>query len=835
MSLKIYHLSDPVQLPEVGAKAFNLHRLHRFGYNVPEAWFLPVEAMEIFLKENNILPALYALKQEGKISRTSALRAARDLRAEIIKAPLPRELSEALRERILLDKSGRFSVRSSSVNEDLEQNSYAGQYASVLDVAPLVAEMERAVRHVWASQWSDPLINYAFKNSHAIPEPGMGVVIQKMVHAEIAGVLFSYNPFTYNKNEMVLEYVKGLGEGLVSGEKTPEHLIYSRTTGRFKKADEIPKKYIKPFDMLIQGAATLEKKTGLAVDIEWAYDGTALYFLQLRAITTLGQNQIIWTDENVGEVIPDIVTPYSWSILNPITNGAFKRFLHELGSDAYPEQGLFGLYKGKVYLNNTAFTETMSRFYLSSYKPRGGASVPLPLQWLRLFLFPLRMGRAMWRVWRLSQNMGARMSSHMADHEHRLKTLAYAREENARQAYDKINRLVALHHETMHLHVTNTILAEFYFQILKKIIGAWGRDVPDASAGSVLAGLGEAESARSGRALWAIARKIKDHPELRALFEMDDTEELERKLLEKDKERVIIREIQSFLREFGHGALHEFELLYPRWQEDRSYIYTNIQNYLNGEIGDMGIQERKLAESRSEMLTRLRGGMNIFKRTAFNYIYCRAALFGSQRENLKQCLLKAHFELKKHLLHIGRHLTEKKVLATAGDILFLQHEEIAPYLAEQPPVKKVAPLIAERRKKRATDINEEHPAKMMQIGELWRPVIEEMDEEGALQGIGCSAGVVEGRARIIVNEQSFHKLQKGDILVASSTNPGWTPLFMTAAGVVTEIGGALSHGAIIAREYGIPMVTAVKKATRLIADGDRIRVNGSSGQVEILS
>ena len=835
MSLKIYHLSDTVRLVDVGAKAFNLHRLYRFGFNVPEAWFLPVEAMVVFLKENNILPALYALKQEGKVSRSNALRAARDLRAEIIKARLPHDLLQAIRDQIIQDPSLRFSVRSSSVNEDLEQNSYAGQYASVLDVAPLVAEVERAVKHVWASQWSDPLINYAFKNSYAIPDPGMGVVIQKMVDARIAGVLFSYNPFTYNKNEMVLEYVKGLGEGLVSGEKTPEHLIYSRTTGHFKKADDIPKKYIKPFDLLIQGANALEKKTGLAVDIEWAYDGKALYFLQLRAITTLGQNQIIWTDENVGEVIPDIVTPYSWSILNPITNGAFKRFLHELGSDAYPEQGLFGLYKGKVYLNNTAFTETMSRFYLSSYKPRAEASVPLPLQWLKLFLFPVRISKAMWRVWRLSQNMGGRMSRHIAEHGQRLKTLTHTREESARQAYDKAERLIALHHETMHLHVTNTILAEFYFQILEKIIAAWGKDVPNASAGGVLAGLGEAESARSGRALWSIARKIKKYPAIQALFEIDDTRELEKKLLEKDSERVIVGEIQSFLREFGHGALHEFELLYPRWQEDRSYIYANIQNYLNGDIGDFATQERKLAASRSEMVARLRAGMNIVKRAAFDYIYNRAALFGSQRENLKQCLLKAHFELKKHLLHIGRYLTDKKVLAAPGDILFLQHDEIRPYLAETLPVKKVAGLVAGRRKKRAADINEEHPSKMMQIGELWRPVIEEMDEEGALQGIGCSAGVVEGRARIIINEQSFHKLKKGDILVAASTNPGWTPLFMTAAGVVTEIGGALSHGAIIAREYGIPMVTAVKKATKLIADGDKIRVNGSNGQVEILS
>ncbi|HHM02216.1 MAG TPA: hypothetical protein ENJ15_04330 [Caldithrix abyssi] len=835
MSLTIFHLSDSVPLTKVGAKAYNLNRLYRFGFNVPEAWFLPVEAMEFFLRENNILPLLYALRQEGKVSRGNALEAARALRAEILKAPLPHELLELIKESVLKEPRGRFSVRSSSINEDLEQNSYAGQYASVLDVAPVVADLERSIRRVWASQWSEPLINYAFKNSYPIPEPGMGVVIQRMVEPEIAGVLFSYNPFTFNKNEMVLEYVKGLGEGLVSGEKTPEHLIYSRATSAFKQAGDIPKKYIKPFDMLIQGAGTLEKKTGLAVDIEWAYDGEALYYLQMRAITTMGQNHILWTDENVGEVIPDIVTPYSWSILNPITNGAFKKFLQELGTDDYPEHGLFGLYKGKVYLNHTAFNETMSRFYLSSYKPAADSSLALPVQWLRLLLFPLRIGRALWRVWRLSQNMEERMKRHIVAHGQRLKAISFEKKEDARTAYKRIDHLVELHHETMHLHVTNTILAEFYFQLLKKIIDGWGHAVPGAGAEAVLAGLGEAESARSGRALWKISQKIKSYPRLRSLFDTDDLGELEKQLLETDKEKVIIREIRAFLREFGHGALHEFELLYPRWQEDRSYIYANIQNYLNSEIEDLPEHDQKLSGMRSDMLRQLRENMNIFKRPVFNYIYSRAALFSSQRENLKQCLLKAHFELKKHLLHIGSVLVEKKVLDRPGDILFLQHEEIKPYLAEKLPVKKVTTLIAERRKKRASDINQEHPPRMMQIGELWRPVIEESSDGDALQGIGCSAGVVEGRARIIVNEQSFNRLQKGDILVAASTNPGWTPLFMTAAGVVTEIGGALSHGAIIAREYGIPMVTAVKKATKLIADGDRIRVNGSNGQVEILS
>ncbi|RMH63274.1 MAG: hypothetical protein D6677_07600, partial [Calditrichaeota bacterium] len=507
MSL-IFSLSQKVTLDEVGAKALNLHRLHAFGYNVPEAWFMPVQAFRDFMAENSLDGLYRELKANSRLSRNKAIEAARELRRGVMQGKLPKVWLEALEEVLPLKAGATFSVRSSSVNEDLEQNSYAGQYASLLNVPATPSALERAVLRVWASQWSDELVSYAFKNSMNIPGAEMGIVVQKMVQPRIAGVLFSYNPFTFNKNEMVLEYVQGLGEGLVSGEKTPEHLIFNRRENSFKSADNIPRDYLKAFDRLVQSAVALEKKTGLAVDVEWAYGDDQLWFLQMRAITTLGQNRIIWTDENVGEVIPDIVTPYSWSILEPITNGAFRYFLKNVGVANYPEHGLFGLYKGKVYLNHTAFNETMSRFYLSHYKPRPGRSEPMVVQWLKLFLFPVRVLNALGRVTWLARSMNRRIDAHLGRHAARLRELRFDKKETPRTAYTRINAIMRLHHQTMAFHVSNTILAELYFQILKKLTESWCATCDEVSAEGLLAGLGEAESARSGKALWAIALLI---------------------------------------------------------------------------------------------------------------------------------------------------------------------------------------------------------------------------------------------------------------------------------------------------------------------------------------
>jgi len=835
----LIHYSGKSAIEQVGAKALNLSRLLRYGLRVPEAWFLPVSALHDFMQENRLDGHLVNLKKSSGQSLKACLSAAAELRREIrlqqLQPALLAELKNFVHGLNTETAQANFSVRSSSINEDLEQHSFAGQYSSVLNVPPLVTSLCKNIKVVWASQWSDQIISYAFKHSLPIPAPEMGVIIQRMIRPDIAGVLFSNNPYTFNKNEMIVEYVHGLGEALVSGEETPVHLTYNRNQKILNKGKEILSKTdLRAINILIDTASMLEKKTGLAVDIEWAFADGEMYYLQMRSITNFGQTGILWTDENVGEVIPDIVTPYTWSILNPVTNNAFKMFLEKLGIKDYPAEGLFGLYKGKVYFNSTAFQQTLNRFYLSGYQ--GGGNDRLVEKILHRIFVPFRLFGALLRFFRFSARLPRMIKEYLHGYVPKLKEISYSAKMEGVVSYKRMARIVSLHGKTMFFHISDTILAELFYQFLKKITDRWVQPKTGFGADALLTGMGEAESALSGEALWDIAMTIKKSPRLSDIFDLPDAGQIESRLAESDEGKNILAALDGFIRRYGHGALHEFELLYPRWWEDRSYIYTNIRTYLKTEIAlDFEGSHKKLTVQRKDNLKTALRLIPFVLKPVFKYLYKKAAYFSGERENLKQAFIKAHSELKKHLLNTGRLLQNDGILKRRDDILFLRHEEIKKYIQDIPVKDAIISELDIRRANRSRFIREEHPARMMQIGELWRPVYDEGPAgDDDLKGIGCSAGIVEGRACIILNDSQFSRLKQGDVLIAPSTNPGWTPLFVVAAAVVTEIGGALSHGAIIAREYGIPMVAAVKKATIKIKDGDRVRVNGHTGLVHIL-
>ncbi len=219
-------------------------------------------------------------------------------------------------------------------------------------------------------------------------------------------------------------------------------------------------------------------------------------------------------------------------------------------------------------------------------------------------------------------------------------------------------------------------------------------------------------------------------------------------------------------------------------------------------------------------------------RIFFRWVFRKALFFSVQRENLKQAFVKAHFELKKHLSVLAKQLN----LPDVRKILFLTSAEITDTFSGALRAEQIKALINEREEERSEYLTIRHPSRIKQIGEHWIPA--ETDDSSSalelLQGIACSAGIVEGRARVILNPEDSATIENGDILITRAVNPGWTPLFVSLSGVACEIGGALSHGAIIAREYGLPMVTAVTGITMKIKDGQRIRLNGFSGTIEIL-
>jgi len=800
----------------VGAKAFNLWRLQRWGFSIPQTVFVPMEVYSAYLVSNRLtqIEKEFIKAVEHSSALPQILRIAQKLRRGILTGAFPEKI-----EREVVKCAATFTfplaLRSSSLHEDSGRHSFAGQYLTVLDVAPAPKEIGTALKQVWASQWDETVIRYLLERKIRFDKSGMGVIIQQMLTPRYSGVLFSKDPAA-GTDRLLIEYVEGLNEALVSAEKTPLQLFFDRKDKKFS-----PKENRSAFaENLVTQSLRLEKKTQQPVDVEWAVVNSRLYFLQFRPITT-SIKTILWTDENVGEVIPDIVTPYSWSILKPITNRAFADFLRRLGLRNYPPEGLFGLYKGKVYFNSTAFNELINTFYISGRFRLG--QIP------QLFVFIMR---ALWLNRRLPRKITMHLMRCEKEHSAQKTVSEYGLSEIGRQ----IRTLIKRHKQTMSLHIACTVFAELYYQFLDKLCLRWLGDPAGMRADLLLTGLNEARSALSGRALLKIAASIKKR-KLQQIFLEEDYPQIETLLEQNPEGRDLLQQIQQFIREFGHGSSHEFELFYPRWWEDKQYIYSNLKNYLKEE-GPLQWAEKqeKTTRLRKENLLKAQQALPFIKRRFLKHILRKAAFFGTQRENLKQAFVKRHSILKKYLLRLGATAQKQNILDRPLDILFFTEKEIDAWTSNngQPPLAST--LVIRRKEERQKNLTARHPKRMRQLGSQWFPEAQETAQTSrTLKGIGCSPGVVQGPVRILHSAEEAHLLQKGDILVTRSTNPGWTPLFILAAAVVTEIGGALSHGAIIAREYGLPMVAALAGATKKLKDGQTVRVDGTGGEVKILN
>jgi len=819
--LKYYTPEQKPSQQQVGAKAYHLVRLLQNKFLVPKSVFIPVIVYSEFLADNDLTSYLNDFKQNVDIQKIKS--AAAKIRDLIITSQFSAEGLQTLQTiaELFPDK---VAVRSSGINEDSEQQSFAGQYDTILNVPAIAASLAESLKKVWASQWNDNAVEYLLKMNQKKFEDGMGVIIQQMVQPDIAGVLFTRDPNNPSNDKIIIEYIEGLGDDLVSGLKTPQHLELPRSEKDVSRNRIFPEKFSNQLQFLARESLKIEQVHETPVDIEWAVEQNKVYFLQSRPLTTVSE-EIIWSNENVGEVIPDVVTPYSWSILKPITNDAFAKFLKILNIKKFPVQGLFDLYKGKVYFNHSIFNKLLSGFYLGEQLKNKSS--------ISKFTYLIQHLPVMIRIGTFLLRLSAKIKHYLASSEKSIKKIRFTSKSNSDLHLAQCDAIIKTHRQTMFLHLSCSIFAELYYQLLDKICSINIPSNKKISADTLLAGIEGADSAQSGRALWHLAKEISVDQTLKDLFINSEETEIERQLDNSDFGRIMKGKIQSFIERFGHGSLHEFELFYPRWHEDRSYIYTNLKNYVIS-LPQFDWQSNQIDLKNKQKIVYQEAEKNFpfLVKTLFRYIFKKALFYSAQRENLKQAFIKAHSELKKHLLAISDFLKLPEPL----DIFFLTDVEIIKAAKKHLQEKVVHILINNRKQERNEYLQIEHPIKVRQVGSRWYPLIENgnNDYSEGLSGIACSAGIVQGTARVIIKPEEFKRMERGDILITRATNPGWTPLFVLAAAVVTEIGGALSHGAIIAREYGLPMVSAVSGITEKIKDGQLIRVDGFSGTVDIV-
>jgi rifampicin phosphotransferase len=846
----------------VGRKAFNLARLVQAGYPVPPGFCLTAEAFHRFWQANH----LAEIKEIQALNKGSENLKHEEIMLEYLdRAKFPGELSRAIHEAYqaltLDDPQIKVAVRSSGRMEDGAGASFAGQYDTYLNICGL-EELAAGIKRVWASLLFRRAVNYTSQVNEDGQEESLPVLVQQMVHPEFSGAAFSLNPTT-GLSEVVIEAVPGLGEALVSGDQTPERYLVDRETlkvSEFNPAEDgktgISKETVRDITELV---LKVEQFFGCPQDVEWAVVEGKLYLLQSRTITGLGSiNRLvsngqvdmemllrrteetgseIWTDDNVGEVFPEAVTPLTWSVLEPVGNQAFQKFLIRIGINIFPASGLVGRFYGRVYFNQSQFQRLMNRFYPSRLKRKE--------RWSSSYIkAALALGKSALHtlIWLpilpiASRKAAARMASDI----HSAPTQEINQPGSLIEEIESWSKKEA---KLMEDHLSITIFASLLYALLEKIVPVWSSGRVDTA--SLTTGITGMKSAEMGEALAALAAAANGEPLFLACIEESPPESLQLCLEKLSPSGAFRQSFKAFLDNHGHASSQEFELAYPRWREDPLQVLARLKTHLHSRqsANNLSVQERQQlvrVQAEKEMGKVL--GLSP-KWVIFRILLKLVQTYSVERENLKYLFVQAHDRLRQLYLLLADKLVHSGQLLDPDDIFYLTHQEIISLQrADISPGEGSYRAAARRREYRQhVEIGEKAPRLVEQRRDGSLNPLDEADASVAsmggsiriLHGVAASAGRVTGKARVIKDPEEASSLQSGEILVARSTNPSWTPLFLNAGALVTEIGGMLSHGAIVAREYGLPAVLNVKGVTGLIKNGQMITVDGHRGIVQVL-
>ncbi len=688
-------------------------------------------------------------------------------------------------------------VRSSAIGEDSQQASAAGQYDTILNVTSK-AELRQAIAQVQASYNHPSAIEY--RRSRSLEEAAMGVLIQPQVQSVFSGVAFSRDPISQQGEAVVIEAVSGSPTQIVSGKVTPEEYRVviagdeKLSCLQFEGNGKIPQALIKQVGYL---ARRLERRyLGIPQDIEWSYDGQNLWVLQARPITTLLP---LWTRKIAAEVIPGVIHPLTWSINSPLTCGVWGEiFSLVLGERA---QGLdftktATLHYSRAYFNASLLGEIFLGMGLPpeslEFLTRGASMSKPPLDSTLANLPGLT--KLLKREIDLEKDFKSDYRQVFIPGLTELSNVVIS-ELSIDQLLTRIDLILDL----LHRGTYYSILAPLSAAIRQSVLGAKEEKI-DHSVTPEIASL------RAMRLLAADARQIL----VDGNYEFKP-EQIFAQLAQTSEGQRILAEIDELIEDYGYLSEVGTDISVPTWRENPQIVRQLFVQLIQGS------ELPNLDDSRPQQA---------------NLVQKRVDLKGRVTEVYSRLLA----ELRWTFLALEEIWLQSRVLVQSGDIFFLELDEIR-HLVINPEVafrNSLLELVANRRSQflqnsQITQIpavvygyNPPHPI---------APVIDPADN--ILLGIPASQGQIQGRIKVLRTLQEAHDIDKNTILVVPYTDSGWAPILVQAGGLIAEAGGKLSHGAIIAREYGIPAVMDVRGATYLLQDGQQVRIDGYKGTVEI--
>jgi phosphoenolpyruvate synthase/pyruvate phosphate dikinase len=812
------------QVSVVGGKGANLGELSRIdGVRVPPGFCVTTAAFRRVVAET---PAMDRLSRLDPADRQAIGALSAEIRRAIEAVAIPADLATAVTE--ALDENTAYAVRSSATAEDMPTASFAGQQDTYLNVVGAAAVLEHIAR-CWASLFTERAVIYRRRNGIDHRKVDMAVVVQQMVVPDASGIMFTADPVTGNRKVATVDAGFGLGEALVSGLVNPDRYtvrdgeILDKTIAADRPA--LTDAHVRE---LVRLGRRIEAHFGRPQDIEWCLAGDDFSIVQSRPITTLfpipaaadGENHV-YLSAGHQQMMTDAMKPLGLSVWRLTAMATF----HEAGGRLFVDAtrqltsptaraGFLEMVGRGDPLFRDALETVLDRGFLPAAPDPGGP--------------PMRGG---------SPTIETDPAIVTGLIERNEASLAALRRDIADQsgpalfdfllaAFEEHKRVLA---DPLSLQVIMAGMEATWW--LNDHLRDWLGE--QNAADTLTLSAPNNVTSEMGLALLDVADAIRPYPEVVSFLQGVKDDDFLAELPPGPRAA-----IQGYLDKYGMRCAGEIDITRPRWSERPTtlvpLILDNIKLFEPGAAERRFEQGRQQAENkRRDVLERLRAlpdGEEKADQTV--RMIDRLRTFIGYREYPKYGVIARYFIYKQALLAEADRLVRAGVLADREDIYYLRFPELQEVVRLG---RADHELIQQRKNEFRSDQALTPPRVLTSEGEaIAGSYRRDGVPAGALAGLPVSAGVVEGRARVIL-DMAEADLEAGDILVTTYTDPSWSPLFVAVAGLVTEIGGLMTHGAVIAREYGLPAVVGVADATRLIADGRRIRVHGSDGYVELLS
>ena len=859
---------------ECGGKGWNLARLHHYGFTIPKGGVITAGLYRTIAGSENICNLIGKIRtlptHELMVTGNPLFT---QLHTAIVATPLPDAFKQTLAE--FIDRQqladAPVAVRSSATLEDGNAASFAGMHDTVLNIRGQ-KNIEQAILRCFASLWSARAIAYRRKMNIADSLVATAIVINEMVPAESAGVAFSCDPASGRRDIITINANYGLGESVVSGVVEPDQYRLNRfnktiidkqigrkqqycqaknggstewlATGKPEIAcltDQQMQRLARLCDRVLHTLGQGEQHQ----DIEWAFDGSEFVLLQARPVTALPTvtcaeicNQpVIWSNGNLRDAVPMVmgrlVSEFSDHYINDILHRNFDGFY-----PIDPALRFVRQFQGRFYINasllqwlwfdSVDFPPDKLNINLGGHQPL----IQINAQYQKGLRRKLRR---LWRGLKFFRMLGqyrkqadAIISTETGfAEEYRQMDYSALSDKELIDTLQMLDNHLSEYNRAFIMLTSQSGALFMLIQTLEKYCG----ERAYALANTLMVGSAEITSANHGYQLQTLAQQLQqDPPALKAVLDAGFEARHWQTLLPDSS--LFKHSFEQFIAQYGHRAVYEIDFSRPRWREDPGYLFDCIKSYVvrprsgNNRHDRPQVSKEAWREIRNSVPRYLHG--QIKRQLA-------AAIVGAAiKEQSKSTYVHLMEPMRLALMDAGQRLVARGVIESSDDLFHCARCEIEAVLQREWDGEPLKALISDR--KAIKLMQEQQPAPDVIIDDTpQHSTVTLSSMKSGLRGIGAAMGVASGMARLVRTPEEGHRLQLGDVLVAPSTDPAWTPLFLNASAIVMETGGYLSHGSIVAREYGIPAVVNIPGLFNAVKEGGRLLVNGDQGVVEVVT